>query len=373
MTANMEHERQPIGWRAKVFASVLALAVGFGLCEIAARVLYPAPPEPAREPQLLFQSDPQVGFTHVPGQAGFLDDGLATINAKGLRGDLPETPKPLGSLRVLAVGDSTTFGWGVNDRDTYCALLQRMLIDRDPSRPVSVVNAGVSAYDLRQTAGLLRRLAPELTPDVVLVGFFWNDLPYETISPDGMPQVAPASPMLVHSAGSGPRRFRLANQPSRINRLLRSSRVIYLLRKAWLSAVAPTGPAGNQVRWEMALLEGRTSKAIDDAWQDVAKTLAEIRALGEVGGYEVGVVIIPIRAQVEGHYPHAAYQMRVRAIAESLGLFVIDPLPEFLSQPDRASLFIPYDRMHFSAAGNACIARAAFDALQRRPRVTALH
>ena len=195
------------------------------------------------------------------------------INALGLRGDLPATPKPAGSLRVLAVGDSTTFGWGVNDGETYGAELQRLLAEADPERAVSVVNAGVSAYNLKQSAGLLRRLAPALDPDVVLVGLFWNDLPYESVSPEGTPQAAPASPAPTAAAGGRAKPFRLANQPSRMNRLLRSSRVIYLLRHAWLAALAPTDAASNQVRWEMALLEGRKSQAIDDAWRDIAQTL----------------------------------------------------------------------------------------------------
>ena len=72
--------------------------------------------------------------------------------------------------------------------------------------------------------------------------------------------------------------------------------------------------------------------------------------MAKAGRFKVGVVIIPIRAQAEGSYPHAEYQTRARAIAESLGLFVVDPLPEFLSQPDRTSLFIPV-RSHSLFAG----------------------
>ena len=337
-------------------------------------MVYPAPPQPAREPQLLFQSDPEVGFVHVPSQAGFLDDGWATINSLGLRGDMPEPEKPAGGVRILAVGDSTTFGWGVNDLETYGARLQRLLAEAEPGRPIRVVNAGVSAYNLRQSARLLGRLAPALNPDVVLVGVFWNDLPYEKVSPDGVAQAAPPPTTPAMAQGAAPAKpFRLANQPSRLNRLLRSSRVAYVLRHAWLKAIAPTEAASNQVQWEMALLEGKQSPAIDTAWKDVEETLAEIRQLGEAGGFAVGVVIIPIRAQVEDSYPRAAYQTRVRAIAESLGMFVVDPLDELLKAPDRASLFIPYDRMHFSPPGNAAIAQAAFDVLRRRSAAMTSH
>jgi hypothetical protein len=138
------------------------------------------------------------------------------------------------------------------------------------------------------------------------------------------------------------------------------------MRHAWLAAIAPTEKADNLVRWEMALLEGKQSAAIDAAWKDIEETLIEIRDLGRQGGYDVGVVIQPIRAQVEEHYPQAAYQTRVRPMVEALGMFVVDPLPNFSAQADRKSLFIPYDRMHFTAAGNAQVAGAAFDVLHSR-------
>jgi lysophospholipase L1-like esterase len=357
--------------RLKLAAAAMAAVVACGLCEIAARIAFPAPPDPAREPQILYQSDPDVGFLHVPNQRGWLDDGLATINSLGLRGELPVMPKPAGSIRILAIGDSTTFGWGVNDDGTYCVQLERLLRAAYPHQPLSVVNGGVGAFDLKHDALLLRHFAPTLQPDIVLVGLYWNDLPYEASPPDGPAPSAPVASTLPMSAppatGAPSKPFRIGNNPSRLNRMLRRSRVLYVLRQAWLRAMAPTGAASNLVRWEVAVLEGHHSPAIDAGWKDLEGTLEEIKAMGEAGGFAVGVVVMPIRAQVEGSYPHAEYQTRVRAMAKPLGLFVVDPLPLFAQQPDHAGLFIPYDRIHFTARGNAQVAEAAFDALEARP------
>ena len=373
MADTRTHPPVRIGLGARLMAGVFALAVAFGLCELAARVVYPAPPLPSREPQLLYQSDPEVGFVHVPNQTGWLDDGLATINAMGLRGQPPASPKPDGTLRILAVGDSTTFGWGVGDSETYTAAVQRLFDESKPVRHVEVINAGVGAYDLKQDAAMLKRLVPMLMPDVVLVGLFWNDLPYGAVSPDGAAQqgAAPVVPATSGKAGGG-KPFRIGNQPSRLNQIVRQSRVAYVLRHAWLKAIAPTEAASNQVRWEMALLEGKESPAIDAAWKDIEQTLSGIRGMAEAAGFKVGVVIIPIRAQVEGDYPVASYQTRARGIAESLGMFVVDPLVELRKQADRSGLFIPYDRMHFSASGNAGIGRVVFDALAHRPEFATL-
>ncbi|MCC7009135.1 MAG: hypothetical protein IT184_09985 [Acidobacteria bacterium] len=369
--ASRRRRRPSVGLGARATAALVAIFIAFGLCEIGVRALYPAPPEPAREPQIVYQTDPALGFVHVPNQVGFLDDGLATINALGLRGDLPEDPKPDGAVRVLAVGDSTTFGWGVGDRETYCAELERLLRHQFPERRIEVVNGGVAAYDLKRDYKLLERLAPRLKPDIVLVGLYWNDLPYEGVSPDGVRLAAstgiPAAVVPAAAGTTSPGTFRLGNQPSKWNRLLRSSRVLYTLRHAWLSAIAPTSAATNQVQWEMALLDGTQSPAIESAWADVKASLKQFRDLGAAQGFAVGVVTMPIRAQVEHEYPQAQYQTRVRAIADALGLFVVDPLPVFVQQLDRDQLFIPYDRIHFSALGNADLADAVFEAIRTRP------
>lgn len=358
-----------IGLRAKLLAAALSVVVCFALAELGARMFYPRPPQLGREPQLRYQPDPDVGFFHVPNQSGYLDDGLATINDLGLRGARPDIPKPRDGVRVLAVGDSTTFGWGVDDGETYTQLLEGRLRAAYPHRRVDVVNAGVVSYDLKQSARLLERLAPTLQPDVVLVGVLWNDLPYEDVSPDGEPQQRRASsPRAAASRAdpSSPRTFRMAIPPTGVAALMRRSRLAFALRHAWLAAVAPTEAATNQVKWEMALLNGMQTPAIDAAWDDVGRTLSEIGSVADKVGFTVGVLIMPIRAQVDQSFPGAAYQTRLRAIAAARGFFVIDPLERFAAAADKTRLFIPYDRMHFTGTGNGLLAEAAFDALRAR-------
>ncbi|HOK90179.1 MAG TPA: GDSL-type esterase/lipase family protein [Candidatus Hydrogenedentes bacterium] len=104
------------------------------------------------------------------------DDGRiiqyhVTTGARGIRGGTPG-PKEH-RLRILAVGDSTTFGLGVRDEDTWCAVLQGIL---DPGHElIDVVNAGVIGYTLFQARRKVEQLAPILCPDLVLVTVGHND------------------------------------------------------------------------------------------------------------------------------------------------------------------------------------------------------
>src|SRR6266550_2974486 len=67
-----------------------------------------------------------------------------------------------------------------------------------------------------------------------------------------------------------------------------------------------------------------------------------------------------------GVYANAHYQSRLRAMADRLGFFVIDPLPALAkSSPSTDALFIPYDRNHPSAAGHRIVAQTIVDYLDR--------
>jgi hypothetical protein len=93
--------------------------------------------------------------------------------------------------------------------------------------------------------------------------------------------------------------------------------------------------------------------------------LASLHQLAE-SRFQVGVVVLPCREQVEGQYPRAKYQSRIGQIADQLGFFVVDPLSSLVGSGTPASdLFIAYDRNHPSAAGHRVIGDAIFGYLKK--------
>lgn len=81
-------------------------------------------------------------------------------------------PSP-GRTRVIALGDSSTFGWGVEDGDAYPAQLQRALTREGGAW--EVLNLGVPGYSTFQGRIMLEREALPLAPDVVLWSYLSND------------------------------------------------------------------------------------------------------------------------------------------------------------------------------------------------------
>ncbi|MCL4786371.1 MAG: SGNH/GDSL hydrolase family protein [Verrucomicrobia bacterium] len=93
------------------------------------------------------------------------------INSHGTRG--PEFPleKPAGAFRILSLGDSRTFGWGLSDEETYSRRLEDLLQQRvGANRKVEVINAGVNAWSYPQMLVYFREEGLRLAPDAVIVG-----------------------------------------------------------------------------------------------------------------------------------------------------------------------------------------------------------
>lgn len=93
-------------------------------------------------------------------------------NALGLRG--PEV-RDDGSTRILALGDSCTWGWRVADNESYPAVLQALLDQVTRPGRYQVINAGTPGYTSYQGLVYLRERGLALQPQTVIIAFGFND------------------------------------------------------------------------------------------------------------------------------------------------------------------------------------------------------
>lgn len=113
---------------------------------------------------------------------------IVKTNSIGLR-DREYESKKKNEIRVLSLGDSYAFGYGVKLQQSYPKLVEKMLSERFPSCVISIINGAVSGYTTHQQILVLKKLRTLLDPDFVLSTFVGsNDVIENAIFPRQMKQ-----------------------------------------------------------------------------------------------------------------------------------------------------------------------------------------
>ena len=112
--------------------------------------------------------------TDVPGagKAYYWHGKLHVLNEFDMRRTAPFTSKNPNVARIMVLGDSLTYGKGVDVNDTYPAVMERML---SQDFRVEVLNLGVNGYQSEQIFQQMLMFAPELQPDIIVYGVCLND------------------------------------------------------------------------------------------------------------------------------------------------------------------------------------------------------
>lgn len=97
------------------------------------------------------------------------------INSLGFRSEEVKPEKDPESLRIIGIGDSRMFGWGVPQEAPYLALLGKRL-DQELGTAVEVVNTAVPGYNTWMEVATLEEVGLSLQPDLVLLEIVGNDL-----------------------------------------------------------------------------------------------------------------------------------------------------------------------------------------------------
>lgn len=117
--------------------------------------------------------DPDTVYLLKPGRRWMFEGAPARTNSEGFRGAEFTPDKPPGVTRVVGLGDSVMFGWGVADDDTFMARLQTEL--RDARGALELINCAVPGYNAEQEAALAETRVARYAPDVLLLNYVLND------------------------------------------------------------------------------------------------------------------------------------------------------------------------------------------------------
>lgn len=127
---------------------------------------------------LKYQYDLMLGWVMTPNQEAYAPSyGVGYfINDQGLRDEDLTVSKQLGEYRILGLGDSITFGQGVDQHETFIQNIEKYLNASVEYDTVQVINSGVAGYNLFQELAFLETHGLAYQPDIVILGFCKNDV-----------------------------------------------------------------------------------------------------------------------------------------------------------------------------------------------------
>lgn len=170
-------------WILTIMAIFLVSTVTLSIAEVAVRLLLPNPAQQSSPDNSSKQTFTNT-FTEYHDTLGWFMkphtelrhktsefDVVIRTNSHGFRADKDYSyEKAPGKKRILAIGDSFTFGHGVGNDETYTAFLENLMPNTE------VINLGVSAYGTDQQLLVLEAKGLKYHPDLVILGFYKGDI-----------------------------------------------------------------------------------------------------------------------------------------------------------------------------------------------------
>jgi lysophospholipase L1-like esterase len=337
---------RPDRWRRRLVDASLVAGTLVVLVPVAEIVVRVADPRTLPSQEFLrgfvlkdmYTADEAAGYRLSPAFAGTIRRGdvvtTFSTNSLGLRA--PEVG-PKDRPRILAFGDSFTWGWGVGQGEEWISVAGREL-------GCEAINCGVNGYGTENELALLSRVGPELSPDLVLVGFFANDYTDNLLGATG-----------IYTVRDGYLFDRFSHEWFQESFLARESHLYRLVTQAWETA---------RVRWLGGIPSARPVRQFTQAefrrgMELSAQHLVAMRDRAAALGAAFGVVWLPadVYALSRKRPRDIPLQEELKARIESRGIPSIDLLPLVTREPDPPALYIAGDG-HFTALGHAVAGRA---------------
>lgn len=309
-----------------------------------------------------------------------------TISAVPIRDGFKEytDKKPQRITRIVVVGDSFTWGYGVNDEEIYTERLEKLLRDTE------VINLGVTAYGLRQEINYLKRVGLKFDPDIIFVEFFQND-----VFVDRNPRALRRAMSMASDANASRPEDTVLSPPNafgRLKRFLRANVALYgVLVDAFDSSrfliklgvlLGLKDALGGFEETDTSIMPALRDypPELRCSWQDTEDELRGLKMLADNRGARLIVAMVPAlqsadKGALERSLRHSRYEIadfdlekpyrQLLRFATAEGIEAVNPLERFRAESTAgSSLYLPRE-MHFNARGYTVFAEEIADYINR--------
>lgn len=294
----------------------------------------PPPPEKTGAPTL--KGNPYLLFEFAPGIRK--EQGVTvTINAMGMRGTEVEIPKPRGTRRFIATGDSSVFGFGVEDSQVFS-----QVADKELGENVEGLNAAVPGYSSYQSINLLRLRALKTEPDLLVIANIWSDNNFDSFVDKDLL----ATTIGFEESFAG-----------KTDRFLSKSAIYRVMD--WKLRVRKKQQKIRTVSWQVGSSNHIGARRV--AINDYAKNLNTLVGMAQNNGAEVVFLMLAneedLNPNSEGDKAWTPYRIVMRETAERVGAPVINVTELFIDSGfSKQDLFL--DEMHPTAKGHEIMGKA---------------
>ncbi len=237
-------------------------------------------------------------------------------NVDGLRDATRPVETREGLTRVVILGDSVTYGHGVDASQAFPQVLERKL--REGGRDVEVFNMGLPGWSTRQERIAYERIARKYKPDVVVLAVCLNDLAELQIN--------------------------LTKPPGFLLALFKRSAAVRMA----------LGASRREIGAVEELFTASDSPRVANAFRLFFEEVRALRDEVKKDGARFRLILAPFRFQLEANAPVPTVQRSIGDFARAESLPLTDLLTPMVGSPSPASLFLDYD--HFSVLGHEQVA-----------------
>jgi len=264
------------------------------------------------------------------------------INAYGMRDEEITIKKPENTFRIAVLGDSVTFGYGVDVEESYPDILEKKLQTNGVgNRRIEVLNLGVMGYGMNQYLSVLEHKIFDFEPDVVILGHHLND-----IWGEGTVLIAP--PFFLRFLGSHSSLYSCFNKKGTLGG----------------KTLSVTDEIKNLPLQEMYRANTTTGEN-SATWNKYKDTFEKISQISQERETPILIVLLPVWNKLNDDYEFRSIHALLGQTVREVGLYSLDLAPgESVWYEDAMEYRInPRDADHPNAKGHGKIATTIYDKL----------
>jgi len=303
----------------------------FGGAELIARIWY--------TPQKLeytgmFEYDSEKVFGLRSNNDSYYHGGHFTTNSHGLRGQEISLEKPENTVRVLVVGDSVSFGHGVNDDQIFSYVLEQSLneylVEQKVAVAAEVINTSVPGNSpFQEYHDMKRGLA--FSPDIIVLQITLNDIiePFARWIFKDMGMEEGDLEIISHDYVLGKHNI------SNLDHILRQKSALYLFLKDIAVRIRFRDPTGAHIAQKAAqkenynaallVLEPENPEVVEE-WENALSWIRRMAALARERNIPFVILATPFDFQFTLEKEFAYPQQKLREFSEKEEIYFVDLL-----------------------------------------------